>query len=86
MALTSVVALVLLSTTALALAVSRPVGHATQLVALGKRCVRDTVQGRLGGGGRTPSVLSRQSGEKVGQRSHDETQGIGTEKLSTVPG
>lgn len=63
---TSVVAVVLLSTTALSLAIGGPVCHATQLVTLGERRVWHAVQGRLGRGRRAPSILSGQGRDEVG--------------------
>jgi hypothetical protein len=55
---TTVVPVVLLpSTTAVgALAVGGPVGHATELVALGEGRIGDAVQSGVGGDGRTPAI------------------------------
>lgn len=64
---TSVVAVVLLSATSLSvLAVRRPVGHATQLVALGERRIRNTIQRRLGHSRRAPSIFRGQGRDEVG--------------------
>ena len=58
--LTPVVTLILQTTAALSiLAARRPVGHASQLVALRERRVGHSVQGRLGGDGRTPPIAGR---------------------------
>ena len=46
-----------------------PVGHAAELVALGEGSIGHTVEHVVGGGGRTPGVLHRQSGDQVRDRS-----------------
>lgn len=68
--LTTEVTVVVLTSTAFTIfAFSGPVGHATELISFGERCIGNTVEGSLGWGWRTPFVLRGEGGDNVCDRN-----------------
>lgn len=68
--LTTVVPVIRRTSTLPVLRLSSPVGHPTQLVALGERCIRHAIQHVIRRRCRAPGILRGQSRHQISNRTH----------------